>query len=218
MAFPLHNRVRMSQPRRLPFMLLLAWATASIACVGGGAIGDEGRDSGQPDRIGIQGDAAPGQFATEVDASVLTDAVTTVALESLGDGLDYPWPPAGTACRRYAWRYTLARETGELAWERCAVAGMGANVSDFVPESGSRTLTESERTTALEAVRAVRVAPSDWPGCGADKSTVLLEVRAERSSLTYGDDFYVCLQRYEYYVRSGDVDALTTTLKSLADN
>lgn len=181
--------------RPLPFSLLLALLACPAACDSSG--GDDGS-----------------MFATKDNTSVLTAAVGAVVAESKGGSMVHPPPPSGASCDRGQYRYTLVLATGALSWERCAVAGEGTSASDYTVEPGSRTLTASERTAAVEAVRVVRVSTEDT--CGADKPMLNLEVWAGQSSLVYGDGFYRCLQIYEHHVESEGLDDLVAILSALA--
>jgi hypothetical protein len=158
------------------------------------------------------GDAS--RFATETDASVITPAVDAVVVQSDGGGYGR-LPPTGAACDPGRWTYTLSlRETQVLIWSRCQVSGDGINVTDYAPETGSRTLTTSEWTAARSAAQAVRV--SSRTTCGADKDLRFLEVRAGMTNTVYGDDFYACRTGYKYFVESAGLDQLAATVASLA--
>jgi hypothetical protein len=159
------------------------------------------------------GDLGGGVFATTPGASVVTPRVDTIVAKSDGGGFIGP-APAGAACDRQVWSYSFALATGALTWSRCAVSGTGANASDYVPETGARTLTTSERDAARAAANAVKV--SSRNSCGADKPTLSVEVRTGQTSKAYGDDFYSCTTMFDIYVESEGLDALAAMLSSLA--
>jgi len=159
------------------------------------------------------GDLGGGVFATEAGASVVTSRVDAIVAKSDGGGFVGP-APAGAACDRQIWSYSFVLSNGMLTWSRCAVTGTGANASDYVPETGARTLTTSERDAARAAANAVKVSSRNI--CGADKPTLSVEVRAGQTSKAYGDDFYSCTTMFDIYVESEGLDALAAMLSSLA--
>jgi hypothetical protein len=103
--------------------------------------------------------------------------------------------------------------SGLLSWTECRVNGTGANASDYVPASDSRTLTPSELANLRAAIAAVQV--SDRTICGADKPQLTLTVFQGSDQQVYGDDFYACLKTYSAFVTSETLDPLFAAFTQL---
>src|SRR4051812_4215499 len=80
--------------------IVVVIALAGAGCSGGSLSGDD--------------------FATTPGSSVLTSAVRTVILTSLGGGF-HGGPPAGAACDPSQWSYLLSPEAKRLAFSGCRI-------------------------------------------------------------------------------------------------
>jgi hypothetical protein len=151
-------------------------------------------------------------FATEPGQSVLVDSATSFALVSTGGGLVVP-PPQGAACDPQIWTYTVHLDSSQLAWNRCNVDNSGTEPADYVPSTGTRTLTADELASAKAAARLVHV--SGEMVCGADKPSWHISVSSPAGMMVYGDDFYSCLKREAAYVEGQSLSNLHTVLVTL---
>jgi hypothetical protein len=145
-------------------------------------------------------------LATQPGARVVPDCATSVTL--LDDG-DYwgPPAPAGSECEGES-SYTLALPGGDLSWSKC--------VFDATPwqlEQGVRTLTAQELAGALAGLHAVTVWDRQY-ACGADASTLTIEVVTPAGTRSYTDSFYSCSNLATIYV--DNIDAAFGALGDLA--
>jgi hypothetical protein len=143
--------------------------------------------------------------------SVLTSHTSRVLAESLGGGFG-PGVPATAPCHlEYSFDFTLA--TGDLTWRICRVQGAYNDPANYSIDSGTRTLTASERTQVVTAIRAVTI--SDGGNCGADLDSRQLTVTSSGVTTTYADDFFACGRQDRPYVTSQTLAQLLDMYRTL---
>jgi hypothetical protein len=167
--------------------IVVVIAFAGAGCGGGSSSGDD--------------------FATTPGTSVLTSAVRTVILTSLGGGF-HGGPPAGAACDPSQWSYLLSPEAKRLAFSGCRIQGDASLPESYVTALDNLPLDGPQLETLTAAVHAVTV--SAGRQCGADADQRELRVESAGAALTYGDDFYGCLMDYDQFVAFDGLNNLTT--------
>jgi hypothetical protein len=155
----------------------------------------------------------PNGFNTAPGSSVLVAGVTQVTFASTGGGLEAP-RPAGATCDPGLFVYTIDLGAQTLTASNCAVNGDWSDPASFVPFDGVIALDATQGSNVQGAIAAVTV--TDGNSCGADAPSRNLVVAKPAASITYGDDFYGCLEQYEHYVSYDDLYALQATLEGIA--
>ena len=159
----------------------------------------------------IGGGTDPNGFNTAKGSSVLVAGVTQVTLTSTGGGLEAP-RPAGAACDPGLFVYAVDLAAQTLAASNCAVHGDWSDPASFVPFDGVINLDASQWSSVEAAIAAVTV--TDDSKCGADAPSRHLVVAKAAASITYGDDFYGCLEQYDHYVSYDNLDVLEVALEA----
>jgi hypothetical protein len=153
-----------------------------------------------------------GNGKTNPGGSVLTAAVTQVTFSSLGGGFG-PAAPTGAACDPGKWSYMIAFSAQTRASTTCTVNGSYDDPASFVPNAEQITFDDTQWQAVKAAIAAVTV--SDKTSCGADLEQRELVVESTTGSVTYGDDFYACLQNYQSFVTTTSLDNLSTVLSAI---
>jgi hypothetical protein len=161
---------------------------------------------------GSLGGMDPNGFNTAKGSSVLVAGVTQVTLTSTSGGFGAP-PPNGAACDPGLFVYTVDLGGQTLAASNCAVNGDWSDPASFVPFEGVITLDASQWSSVEAAIAGVTV--TDDSKCGADAPSRNLVVAKPAASITYGDDFYGCLEQYDHYVSYDDLSALQAALEGI---
>jgi hypothetical protein len=144
--------------------------------------------------------------------SVVTEQTSHIVWKS--EGGSQIEIPASAPCH-FESSYDLDVHTGTLAWSVCSLNGNNfSDPSAYVTTTGSRTLTNDEKTQATVAASAVKV--SNVTTCGADLDSRSLDVNGTSGSITYGDDFYACDKLYQHYVQTEPLNNLGIALGGMA--
>ncbi|HEY6476055.1 MAG TPA: hypothetical protein VI456_05695 [Polyangia bacterium] len=134
-----------------------------------------------------------------------------MTLTSTGGGLEAV--PAGAACDPAVYVYTVDFTAQSLAANTCTLNGDWSDPANYAASAVVVPLGPNQWASVQAAVAAVTV--SDGNGCGADAPSRNLVVAKSSASITYGDDFYICLKQYSQYVSYDDLYQLETTLSAI---
>ena len=88
----------------------------------------------------------------------------------------------------------------------------GANPTDYVPASGSRTLTASDLADLRAAIDAVYVSSQTWCETNPERTLTMFQGSTQ---MVYGDETEACEKMYPAYVTGLSLDALVAELTLL---
>jgi hypothetical protein len=163
--------------------------------------------------LGSPDGSTPSEFATTPGSSVLTPAALKVTLMTKSGGFGTAGAPTGSACSPGYWSYKLSLDTKRLAFDGCRVQGDPSLPASYVPAMDDLALSDADLATLTFAAAAVTV--SARRECGADRGARELRVESADAALTYGDDFWGCLEDYDSYVDWQDLDNLQALLQGI---
>jgi hypothetical protein len=109
----------------------------------------------------------------------------SMTVRNAGGGFIGP-APQGSECQSGEATYTLSVSTRSFTWQVCQTAVM----APYTWNSGERVLDQAEFDTLVTVLKAVSISTRDT--CGADKSTLTLQVTTPTATHDYLDDFYAC--------------------------
>jgi len=119
------------------------------------------------------------------DNAVWPSNALGMTVKNAGGGFIGP-APQGSECQSGQATYTLAVSTRSFTWQACQTAAM----APYTWSSGQRVLEQAELDAVVRTLKAVSISMRDT--CGADKSTLTLQVTTPTGTHDYLDDFYAC--------------------------
>ena len=166
-------------------MRKLAIISALLAACGSVESSLSPADGGTDATTGTDAAARDAVSDAVVDAGLIPEGVTKIAVTAKGGG-PLPPPPDGSTCQPTNVTYTIGLPDRELSWNVCDWGDGGP----YFFRNGQKTLTASEYAAIDTAVNAL--ARTTTPACGFDKPTEDVTFTTPSGTVTYYDDFYFC--------------------------
>ena len=138
--------------------------------------------------VGCGGSDAPrcgGPDAGVADTAIWPSDAAQMTVSNAGGGFIGP-APQGSECQSGQATYALTVATRAFTWQVCQTAV----AAPYTWASGQKVLEQTELDDLVTALKAVTLSMRDT--CGADKSTLTLEVMTPSATHDYLDDFYAC--------------------------